>query len=144
MILDREENNLIIPQNNMKKKILVIDDEQAIRLLLENFLSESFEVTCKSNGREALEWLEGDIPDLIICDIQMPVMDGYQMLEQLRNRSYTKHTPVIMLSSHETSKERVRSYKLGAQDYLTKPFNPEELEEIIRKNLNPIHYAISW
>jgi len=128
----------------MKKKILVIDDEQSIRLLLDNFLSPEYTVIPKQDGIEALEWLESDIPDLIVCDIQMPRMDGYKVLEKVRQRGYTKHTPVLMLSANETSKERVKCYKLGAQDYLTKPFNPEELEEMIRKNLHPIHYAISW
>ncbi len=128
----------------MKHKILVIDDELSIRLLLENFLSEEYDIVSKCDGLEALEWLEGNLPDLIICDIQMPNMDGYEYLKLVRQRGYTKHTPVIMLSGTETSKERVKCYKLGAQDYLTKPFNPEELEELIRKNLHPIHYAVKW
>jgi DNA-binding response OmpR family regulator len=128
----------------MRHKILVIDDELSIRLLLENFLSQDYDVTCKCDGTEALEWLEGNLPDLIICDIQMPNMDGYHYLKNVRQRGYTKRTPVIMLSGTEASKERIKCYKLGAQDYLTKPFNPEELEELIRKNLFPIHYAIKW
>ena len=121
----------------MKHKILVIDDELSIRLLLENFLSEEYDIVSKCDGLEALEWLEGNLPDLIICDIQMPNMDGYEYLKLVRQRGYTKHTPVIMLSGTETSKERVKCYKLGAQDYLTKPFNPEELEELIRKKPSP-------
>lgn len=128
----------------MKNKILVIDDEPSIRLLLENFLSKTYEVVVKSDGMEALTWLEGNLPDLIICDIQMRNLDGYQFLEQLRYRGYTKHTPVIMLSGVESSKERIKCYQLGAQDFLSKPFNPEELSELIKKNLNPIHYAIKW
>ena len=128
----------------MKKKILAIDDEITIRLLLENFLSEEYEVITKADGKEALEWLEGNLPDLVICDIQMPQIDGYQFVEKLRQRGYTRHTPVIMLSAAESSKERVKCYRLGAQDFLVKPFNPEELEELIKKNLYPIHYAIKW
>ena len=128
----------------MKPKILVIDDEVSILMLLENFLSQDYTVIGKEKGQEALDWLETDIPDLIICDIQMPTMDGYTFLEKVRQRGYTKHTPIMMLSANEESKERVRCYKLGAQDYLTKPFNPEELEEIIKKNLNPIHFDIKW
>jgi DNA-binding response OmpR family regulator len=131
-------------QSDLKHTILVIDDELSIRLLLENFLSEDYNVVCKSDGLEALEWLEGNLPDLIICDIQMPNMNGYEYLKKVRERGFTKHTPVIMLSGTETSKERIKCYKLGAQDYLTKPFNPEELEELIKKNLYPIHYAIKW
>jgi DNA-binding response OmpR family regulator len=128
----------------MREKILIIDDEFSIRLLLENFLSRQYEVISKSNGLDALEWLEGKVPDLIICDIQMPLMDGYQFLEKVRQRGYTKHTPVIMLSGVETSKDRIKCYQLGSQDFLVKPFNPEELGELIKKNLHPIHYAIKW
>jgi len=128
----------------MRHKILVIYDELSMCLLLENFLSQDYDVVTKEDGEQALEWLEGNLPDLIICDIQMPNMDGYQFLEKVRQRGYTKHTPVLMLSGAESSKERVKCYKLGAQDFLTKPFNPEELEELIKKNLYPIHYAIKW
>jgi DNA-binding response OmpR family regulator len=128
----------------MKKKILVVDDELSICLLLENFLSESYEVVSINNGLEALEWLEGNLPDLILSDIQMPEMDGYDFLVNVRKRGFTKHTPIIMLSARAESKERIKSYKLGAQDYLTKPFNPEELEELVKKNLFPIHYAVEW
>ncbi len=128
----------------MKHKILVIDDEQSICLILENFLSADYEVTSKNDGLQALEWLEDNLPDLIICDVQMPNMDGYQFLEKVRQRGYTKHTPIIMLSATETSKERVKCYRLGAQDYLMKPFNPEELEELIKKNLFPIRYTSKW
>lgn len=128
----------------MRHTILVIDDESNIRLLLETFLSVDYNVVCKDDGMDALQWLEDNLPDLVICDIQMPNLDGYQFLEKLRQRDYTKHTPVIMLSGSEASKERIKCYKLGAQDYLTKPFNPEELEELIKKNLFPVHYKIKW
>lgn len=128
----------------MTKKILVIDDEPNIGLLLENFLAQDYEVKYMGNTDAALEWLEENLPDLIICDIQMPGKDGYQVLTNVRQRGYTSHTPVIMLSAKAESKERIKCYKLGAQDYLTKPFNPEELEEVIKKNLYPIHYSIVW
>ncbi|MCX6245248.1 MAG: response regulator [Bacteroidetes bacterium] len=128
----------------MNPTILVIDDERTICLLLENFLSGKYNVICMANGLEALVWLESNIPELVICDIQMPGMDGYEFLEKLRHRGYTRHTPVIMLSGAESSKERIKCYRLGAQDFLVKPFNPEELGELIRKNLFPIHYAVNW
>jgi DNA-binding response OmpR family regulator len=128
----------------MKKKILVVDDEMNICLLLENFLSRDYEVNYINNGEDGLLWLEGNLPDLIISDIQMPVMEGYEFLTKVRQRGFTKHTPVIMLSAKAESKERIKCYRLGAQDYLTKPFNPEELEELVKKNLTPIHYALTW
>jgi DNA-binding response OmpR family regulator len=128
----------------MRKKILVVDDEITICLLLENFLSEEYDVISFNDGINALEWLEGNLPDLIISDIEMPNMDGYEFLVQVRDRGFTKHTPIIMLSAKSESKERIKCYKLGAQDYLTKPFNPEELEELVKKNLFPIHYSLEW
>lgn len=128
----------------MKKKILVIDDEVNIGLLLENFLSEEYDVSYYNNANEALDWLEKSLPDLIICDIEMPDLDGYGFLSAVRQRGYTSHTPVIMLSGRSESRERIRCYQLGAQDYLTKPFNPEELVEVIKKNLFPIYYSIVW
>jgi DNA-binding response OmpR family regulator len=127
----------------MKKKILVVDDEQTTCLLLENFLSD-YQVVTKNSGAEALIWLESNLPNLIITDIQMPKMDGFEFLKEVRLKGFTKHTPVIMLSGNTESKERIKCYKLGAQDYLTKPFNPEELNEITIKNLFPIHYSSEW
>ena len=128
----------------MKKKILVLHDEISICLLLENFLSQDYDVVTINDGLEALLWLEDNIPDLIISDIQMPNMDGYEFLTKLRQRGFTKHTPVIMLSGKSESKERIKCYRLGAQDYLTKPFNPEELDELVKKNMFPIHYSLEW
>tara|TARA_R110000787_G_scaffold276446_1_gene385375 strand:+ start:4179 stop:4562 length:384 start_codon:yes stop_codon:yes gene_type:complete len=127
----------------MKKKILVVDDEKTTCLLLENFLSDYLVVT-KNSGIEALNWLENNLPDLIITDIQMPKMDGFEFLKEVRLKGFTKHTPLIMLSGSTESKERIKCYQLGAQDYLTKPFNPEELKEVARKNLFPIHYSNEW
>lgn len=128
----------------MKKKILVIDDELTMTTLLEFFLSNKYEVKAVNSGLEAETWLENNLPDLIISDIQMSDMDGFTLLQNIRLRGYTKHTPIIMLSGNAESKERIKSYKLGAQDYLTKPFNPEELDEVVKKNLYPIHYANVW
>lgn len=128
----------------MKKKVLVVDDEKSICLLLENFLSQDYDVVSMDDGLEALHWLEENLPDLIISDIQMTKMDGYEFLTNVRKRGFTKHTPIIMLSGKSESKERIKCYKLGAQDYLTKPFNPEELEELVKKNLFPIHFSIEW
>lgn len=128
----------------MKKKILVVDDETSICMLLKNFLSQDYEVTTIQDAVEALLWLDESLPDLIICDIQMTNMDGYEFLTKVRERGFTKHTPFIMLSGKAESKERIKCYRLGAQDYLTKPFNPEELEELVKKNIFPIHFAKEW
>lgn len=128
----------------MRKTVLIVDDEVNIGLLLENFLSQNYNITYQHNPVKALEWLEGNLPDLIICDIEMPELNGYELLKKVRERGFTSHTPFIMLSAIAESKDRIRCYKLGAQDYITKPFNPEELELLIKKNLFPINYSFTW
>lgn len=112
----------------MKKKILVIDDELSIRMLLENFLKKDYDVVTKNDGMEALKWMEdGNIPDLVVADIQMPNLDGYEFIKNIRASGYFKDIPLIMLSGIESSSEKVKCLKLGANDYIVKPFNPEEL-----------------
>jgi DNA-binding response OmpR family regulator len=128
----------------MKKKVLVIDDELTMRALLEFFLGSKYEVTTVASAIEAIVWLDNNLPDLIISDIQMHGIDGFEFLKVVRKRGYTRNTPIIMLSGKSESKERVRCYQLGAQDYLTKPFNPEELDEVVKKNLFPIKNMNLW
>ena len=74
----------------MKKKILVVDDEQSIRLLLENYLNKTYEVFTSVNGEEGLIWLEKNIPSLIICDNQKPVMDVYEVIRMVRYSGFHK------------------------------------------------------
>lgn len=128
----------------MKKTILVVDDELTTCFLIENFLSSEYRVITKSSSIEAISLLNDMIPDLIISDIQMPHMDGFDFIKYVRTMGYTKHTPIIMLSGTKKSSERIKCYQLGAQDYLTKPFNPEELKEMVKKNLYPINYSNKW
>ncbi|MBN2615879.1 MAG: response regulator [Bacteroidales bacterium] len=112
----------------MKKKIFVIDDELSIRMLLENYLGKTYDVVTKSDGREGIKYLEeGNIPDVIVADIQMPNLDGYEFLKQVRASGFFKDIPMIMLSGIESSQERVKCLRMGADDYIVKPFNPEEL-----------------
>jgi len=112
----------------MKTKILVIDDEITIRTLLEKFLSQKYDVTAMPDGQEALNWLQtGKIPDLMLVDVEMPKIDGYDFVKNVRASGYFQDIPIMMLSGVDTSSERVKCYKLGANDFMVKPFNPEEL-----------------
>lgn len=104
------------------------DDDLGIRMLLENFFSSKFDVTVKENGMEALRWMQtGNIPDFIIVDVVMPELDGYEFIQNVRTSGYFKRIPIIMLSGLENSNEKIKCLKLGADDYMVKPFNPEEL-----------------
>ena len=110
------------------KKMLIADDDLGMRMLLENFFSGKFDVTVKENGLEALKWMQkGNIPDFIIVDIVMPELDGYDFIKNVRSSGYFKRIPIIMLSGLENSQEKIKCLKLGADDYIIKPFNPEEL-----------------
>ncbi|MDN5200208.1 response regulator [Fulvivirgaceae bacterium BMA10] len=113
---------------NKKRKILVADDDEGIRMLLENFLGAKYDVVTKEDGLEALKWMQsGNIPDFIIVDIVMPNLDGYEFIKNVRSSGYFRNVPILMLSGLENSNERIKCLKLGADDYLVKPFNPEEL-----------------
>ncbi len=82
----------------------------------------------KNDGLEGIKWMEeGNMPDLIVADIQMPNLDGYEFIKNIRSSGFFKDVPLIMLSGIESSQEKVKCLKLGANDYMVKPFNPEEL-----------------
>ena len=109
----------------MKLKILVVDDEEHIRELIRFYLDkEGFSVLEAENGEEALEVVENEYIDLAIVDIMMPVMDGFDFVEEMRE---FKDIPVIMLTAKSQSKDKLRGFSLGIDDYVTKPFDPDEL-----------------
>jgi DNA-binding response OmpR family regulator len=118
------------------KKILVVDDKTSISDLLTKFLRSIYEVEVCSDGEQALMWLqEGNIPDLILTDLQMPNMDGMELIKRVKTSGYFSDIPIIVLSSKDSSKDRIDCLKLGADDYIMKPFNPEELLIRIEKVL---------
>ncbi|KRF18629.1 response regulator transcription factor [Paenibacillus sp. Soil787] len=105
--------------------VLVVDDEKNMRNLLRIYLSnEGFEVTEAENGYEALELQKLNTFDLIILDIMMPGIDGLDVCRHIRE---SKQTPILMLTARSETKDKVQGLKLGADDYLVKPFEPEEL-----------------
>ena len=115
------------------KKILVIEDEKLLLENIEDILSflENFEVITAENGRIGLELAEKYEPDLIICDIMMPELDGYDVLRGLRNNFKTAMIPLIFLTAKADRLELRKGMELGADDYLTKPFTPNELLKAI-------------
>ncbi|RNC89632.1 MAG: DNA-binding response regulator [Allomuricauda sp.] len=109
-------------------KILVIDDKKSLSDLVAQFLGQSYAVVTLENGLQALTWMqEGNIPDLIITDLEMPEMDGFELLKQVRQSGVFSDVPIIVLSCRDSSKDRIECLQLGADDYMVKPFNPEEL-----------------
>ena len=109
----------------MKSKILIVDDEEHIRELILFYLDkEGFSVVQAASGEEALHLLENEYIDLAIVDIMMPVMDGFQLVEEMKEM---KDIPVIMLTAKSQSADKLRGFSLGIDDYVTKPFDPDEL-----------------
>jgi two-component system KDP operon response regulator KdpE len=118
-------------------RILVVDDEQRVlNFLMSKLRASGYEVLTASNGLEALEQAQAEEPDLIVLDVLMPKMDGFETLKELRSFSAV---PVIILSARETNSDKIKGLSLGADDYLPKPFNPDELVariEAVRRRLN--------
>lgn len=120
----------------MTKQLLIIDDSKSILSVISYIFSHKFEVVKKNNGLEAWTWIqEGNIPDIIVCDINMPEMDGWEFLKNLKANSLYEDIPVIILSTIDSTPEKIRFLKLGVEDYLVKPFNPEELDARIENIL---------
>ena len=114
----------------MKPTVLVVDDEPRIlRFVRAELESAGFRVVTASEGNSALEAVETEVPDLVVLDVIMPGMDGFEVLRRLRGR---RAVPVILLTARGNDADKVRGLDLGADDYLTKPFSPDELSARIR------------
>lgn len=117
-----------------KKQILLVDDKETIGKVVSIYLGKDYDVIYLNNPIKALDWLnEGNMPDLIISDIRMPEMTGEEFLIFMKANALYKNIPIIILSSEESTTERIRLLEIGAEDYILKPFNPLELKVRIKK-----------
>ncbi len=111
-----------------QKRLLLIDDDPNLILLVKDYLEfRGYEVIAAGNGMEALDSLKQKLPDLIVCDVMMPEMDGYTFVQHIREDSRTNWIPVLFLSAKGQSQNRVKGLNTGADVYMSKPFEPEEL-----------------
>jgi len=120
----------------MGPRLLLVDDEDNLRVMLQAALRHSgFEVQSASNGREALDAVAAAPPDLIVLDVMMPDLDGFEVCRRLRAEG--RRTPVVFLTARDTTEDKVRGLTLGGDDYLVKPFSLEELvariEAVLRR-----------
>lgn len=125
---------------NKKPSILVVDDEETIREVVSRYLArEGFEVHDAADGFEALDFIKDSPPDLIVLDLMLPGIDGLTLTEQLRKK---QQIPIIMLTARGEASDRIRGLDLGADDYITKPFSPQELvsrvRAVLRRMSDPI------
>jgi DNA-binding response OmpR family regulator len=114
-----------MPEEFDRRRILVVDDEERmVRFIRMNLEHDGFQVVEAFNGKQAVQKLRDTTPDLILLDVMMPDIDGFEVLETIREGS---SVPVIMLTAKGEEDDRVRGLELGADDYITKPFSPREM-----------------
>lgn len=120
----------------VKAKILVVDDEpDAVELVAFNLRQAGHTVTTAADGAEALQKARTQLPDLIVLDVMLPELDGFEVCKLLRRDPATAHIPIIMLTAKAAEVDRVLGLELGADDYVVKPFSPRELLLRVRKVL---------
>ncbi|HEY9633030.1 MAG TPA: response regulator transcription factor [Coleofasciculaceae cyanobacterium] len=117
----------------MSAQLLLVDDEPGVRVSVKEYLQEigGFEVQVASNANEAWQILQQKTPDLVISDVMMPQVDGYQFLKQLRDDPRFKTLPVVFLTARGMTSDRILGYQAGVDAYLPKPFDPDELVAIV-------------
>ncbi len=121
----------------MSAQLLLVDDEPGVRLSVKEYLQEvgGFTVQVASNANEALQMLEQKTPDLVISDVMMPQLDGFQFLKKLRDDPRFKSLPVIFLTARGMTSDRILGYQAGVDAYLSKPFEPDELVALVENLL---------
>ena len=120
----------------MSAQLLLVDDEPGLREAVKDYLQESgFNVQVASNAREGWELVQKNTPDLVISDVMMPQVDGYQFLKQLRDDPRFKTLPVVFLTAKGMTTDRIQGYQAGVDAYLSKPFDPDELVAIVENLL---------
>ncbi|HOT14409.1 MAG TPA: response regulator [Bacteroidales bacterium] len=120
-----------------KKKIMLIDDSSTNNILYESILSEEgFEVTVVSNPLLAIQNIKSEKPDLIILDLRMPVLDGFQIMEKIRGDKEISSIPIIVLSAENSREAEKKSYDLGAALYLSKPIGIDDIIQIVSKHMS--------
>ncbi|MEM7184773.1 MAG: response regulator [Spirochaetota bacterium] len=128
----------------MSHKILIIDDEDTMRVSIQKVLQrEGYDVKAFDNGREALEEIPKFLPDLILCDIVMPGVDGFEVLDKVRKYDYLLHTPFLFLSVRDDIEDIREGMNLGADDYLVKPFDKFELLNAIKIRLERLQQLVN-
>jgi CheY-like chemotaxis protein len=118
-----------------RKEVLIVDDEQSVRLLVKKFLSDDYTVIEASDGQKAVDVARSQKPDIILMDIMMPTMDGLTACSEIKRNASTSKIPIIMLTGVDYELNKRLCKELGASAYITKPFSLQELLDIVSKFL---------
>lgn len=133
--IDEDPSGYSLPADDNRKKVLVADDNAEILKYLSAYLSKDFNVLTAANGTKAIELLGSDTIDLVISDVMMPDIDGVQLCRTIKRNLRTSHIPVILLSAKADLSDRLDGLKVGADDYIAKPFQMEELIAKVRNQI---------
>jgi CheY-like chemotaxis protein len=114
-----------------RKKVLVVEDDTDCRELISLILEDGYTVTTAENGDEAIEAIERDKPDIVLLDIMVPNMDGWEVLRRIRSEGRYKNLVVLAVTALASEESRQRAIREGATDYIVKPFDPDELLEVV-------------
>lgn len=118
----------------MKKKVLIVDDKSTIAKVIQVYIAEIFDCVFFEDPIQAIAWLNnGNLPDLIISDINMPNMSGVEFLDYIKKNDLFKLIPFVILSSEDSTSQKIALLEKGADDYISKPFNPMELKVRLKK-----------
>ena len=118
----------------MKKKVLIVDDKQTIAKIIQVYIADMFECIYFDDPIKAIAWLhESNLPDLIISDINMPNMSGVEFLDYIKKNDLYKSIPFVILSGEDSTSQKIELLEKGADDYISKPFNPMELKVRLKK-----------
>jgi len=118
----------------VKKRVLIVDDKSTIAKVIQVYISELFDCIYFEDPIKAIAWLQdGNIPDLIISDIYMPNMTGAEFLSYVKKNDLFKSIPFVILSSEDSTSQKIALLEKGADDYISKPFNPMELKVRLKK-----------
>ena len=120
-------NTKVVRRQNVKPKLLVVDDEPEIREIVREVLQDHFDVVEAENGKQAVDLAQRSLPDMILMDVMMPEMDGIAATESIRGMLTTRHIPILMLTAANTKDYRLRAFDFGADQFIGKPFDFEEL-----------------
>jgi two-component system alkaline phosphatase synthesis response regulator PhoP len=119
-----------------EKRILVVDDDHEVVRLMRGYLEQSgYEVLVAYNGQTAMHMIRRERPDLVLLDLMLPDLDGWEITRSLRADPILKHTPIIVLTARVTDADKIVGLELGADDYITKPYNPREVVSRVRARL---------
>ncbi|KAF5420443.1 MAG: response regulator [Candidatus Methanomarinus sp.] len=132
-----QNNDITNVPSEKKIKVLIVDDDKNVLTIIREALGyEPFEILEAENGKEALGMAFTHSPDILVMDIMMPHMDGYQVCKELKKHEYTKTIPIIILSAKSSVDDKLKAMNLNINDYIVKPFDPRELKARIKMVLN--------